>query len=97
MCQILFIMVPIIIFLILVIIYSAWNYANVKAFEQWKEIIPLLSDEELIAEMEDTISEREFISNEEFFDRMRELQKEFEVRAMSEKFEELNNFNRFVH
>ena len=97
MCQILFIMVPIIIFLILVIIYLAWNYANVKAFEQWKEIIPLLSDEELIAEMEDTISEREFISNEEFFDRMRELQKEFEVRAMSEKFEELNNFNRFVH
>ena len=97
MCQILFIMVPIIIFLILVIIYIAWNYANVKAFEQWKEIIPLLSDEELIAEMEDTISEREFISNEEFFDRMRELQKEFEVRAMSEKFEELNNFNRFVH
>ena len=97
MCQILFIMVPIIIFLILVIKYIAWNYANVKAFEQWKEIIPLLSDEELIAEMEDTISEREFISNEEFFDRMRELQKEFEVRAMSEKFEELNNFNRFVH
>lgn len=83
-------MVPFIIFLILVIIYIAWNYLNVKNREQWREMLIDLNDEELIEEAKEIRADRQFMGYDEYADMTEALKKEFTARGLSETFDELD-------